>query len=94
MSIGILRIKFQIPGCASLKEKRSHVRPLLSRIRKEFNVSAAELDFHDIWQTAEIGLATISTDPRHTQSSLQSMVNWIEQYFPDLVIEEEKLEIF
>ena len=35
-----------IPGCASLKEKRSVVRSLKDRLRNRFNLSVAETDLH------------------------------------------------
>ncbi len=93
MSIGYIRLKFYLPGCLSLKEKRRRLKPMLERIRREFNIAAAEIDHQDVWQTAEIGLVTLSNDPRHAERCLQTAVNWIEERFPELIIEEEALEL-
>jgi uncharacterized protein YlxP (DUF503 family) len=41
MSIGILTLEIQLPGCKSLKEKRSRLKPLIARLHREFNVSVA-----------------------------------------------------
>ena len=40
-SIGLLTLEIYIPGITSLKEKRGIVKPLLARIRSDFNVSVA-----------------------------------------------------
>lgn len=94
MNIGCVRLKIHLPGCRSLKEKRSRIKPILERLSREFNIAAAETDFQDVWQTAELGLVTVSNDGRHTQRCLQSAVTWIEANWPDLIIESEELEIF
>ena len=93
MRIGLVRLKIHLPGCQSLKEKRSRLKPMLGRLSREFNIAAAETDHQDVWQSAEIGLVTISNDARHTQKSLQGAVNWIETNWPDLVIESEDFEM-
>jgi uncharacterized protein len=93
MGLGLLLLHLEIPGCRSLKEKRSRIKPLLARLHKEFNVSTAELDRQDVWQEAVIGCALLSSDARHTQRSLQAIVPWIEQQWPDLTIISEKIEI-
>lgn len=93
MSIGYLHLKIHLPGCHSLKEKRSRIKPILARVRREFNVAAAEVDHQDIWQTATIGMVTLSTDTAHTHSRLQAVPRWIEACWPDLLIETEAIEI-
>ena len=41
--MGLLTIELYVPGITSLKEKRGVVKPLIARLRKEFNVSVAEV---------------------------------------------------
>jgi len=94
MSLGLLSLHIKIPGCASLKEKRRHLKPLLARLRHEFNISVAELDYLDSWQNALIGCSLLSNDHNHTQRSLQKIILWIEKQRPDFYIVEEKIEIF
>lgn len=50
MKVAVLLMHLQIPGSDSLKAKRRRLKPLLSRLQKEFNVSAAEVDYHDLWR--------------------------------------------
>lgn len=94
MAIGLLTIHIRIPMCGSLKEKRSQVKPLLSRLGKEFNVGVAELDYQDKWGEALIGCVTLSNDGAHTQRALQKIVPWVERHFPHLTIIQDRLELF
>jgi uncharacterized protein YlxP (DUF503 family) len=93
MAIGLLTIKIHIPGCSSLKEKRRRLKPLLTRLHREFNISVAEIELQDIWQSAVIACALVSNDNGHTQRALQQIIHWIETSWPDVTITGEKLEI-
>ena len=46
-SVGLLTLEIYIPGLGSLKEKRGTIKPILARIRHDFNVSAAEIEDMD-----------------------------------------------
>jgi uncharacterized protein YlxP (DUF503 family) len=76
--IATLIIHLHIPGCSSLKEKRGHIKPLISRLHREFNVSAAEMDLQDKWQEAVIGCAMIGNDRAFLESALQNVARWVE----------------
>jgi uncharacterized protein YlxP (DUF503 family) len=93
MSLGVLTLKIYIPGCTSLKEKRRRLKPLLARLHREFNVSVTESDHQDVWQTATIACALISTDNGYTQRSLQKISLWIETHWPDLSLVDDHIEI-
>jgi len=67
----LLTIKLYLNGCASLKEKRSRLQPILIRVRKEFNVSASEIGLQDVWQSAWVGIACVSNDQTHNQQVLK-----------------------
>ncbi|MCU0487118.1 MAG: DUF503 domain-containing protein [Anaerolineales bacterium] len=82
MPIGLLSLHLEFPGCASLKEKRSRLKPLLSRLHREFNIS-----------TAEMGMQDRRDDPAHVQRSLQAVPSWVEQNWQDMVLIDEKLEL-
>jgi hypothetical protein len=93
MSVGILTLQVHLPGCKSLKEKRSRLKPLISRLRKEFNISIAELERLDDWDTAIIGCALISNGNQHVQSSLQTIAYWINKNWPDITLVDDRIEI-
>jgi uncharacterized protein YlxP (DUF503 family) len=90
--VSLLTIKYSLPACQSLKEKRSSIQPLISRIRKEFNVSVSEVGLQDIWQNAWIGVVSISNDSKHNTQILQQVVSFSETNFPDLEILEHHIE--
>ena len=93
MSIGILTLHIQLPGCASLKEKRSRLKPLLARLHREFNVSVAEMDYQDSWQDSLLACALVSNDSRHTQRLLRNLARWIETNWPDVSLVDDHLEL-
>jgi uncharacterized protein YlxP (DUF503 family) len=76
-----------------LKEKRSHVRPILARLHKEFNLSVAEMGWMDARQTTEIACVMVCNDIKVLQSSLETVVAFIESHWPDCPIASQKREI-
>jgi uncharacterized protein YlxP (DUF503 family) len=93
MSLGLLTLHIHIPGCASLKEKRRRLKPLLARLQREFNVSVAEIDHQDVWQDAIVACALVSNDHKHTQRCLQKVVTWIENHRFDLEVVDDQIEM-
>jgi uncharacterized protein YlxP (DUF503 family) len=93
MIIGVCTVELYLPGNGSLKEKRSALKPLLLRLRKEFNLATAEADHHDLWQSAQIVLVTVSNDAGRVQRLLEHAVRWIENHRPDLNVVDWQIEI-
>ena len=93
MSVGVLIMTLQLFGCRSLKEKRGRLKPLLSRLRKEFNLSVAEIDDLDIWQRAVVACAAVSNDANQTRRVLQKTVNWVEKNWRDLQLVDDHIEL-
>jgi len=81
MIVGIVDIEMHIPQAGSLKEKRSVINSLKSRIQNKFNVSIAEVDYFDKWQRAAFGLSTVSTDKSHIDSILSEIESFIAHDF-------------
>ncbi|HEX8991914.1 MAG TPA: DUF503 domain-containing protein [Anaerolineales bacterium] len=91
--IGTLTIHLHLPSCGSLKEKRGRIKPLMSRMQREFNVSVAEMDRQDQWQEAVIACAVIGTGRGHLEATLQAVVKWIEANWPDGMVVDERIEL-
>lgn len=83
----------RLPGCSSLKEKRSRLKPLLARLHREFNISVAEYGHNDSWQEAVVACALVSNDNGQTQRSLQKVLKWVDRSWPDVDLEYEQMEI-
>jgi uncharacterized protein len=93
MSLGLLTLHLTIPGCKSLKEKRSRLKPLISRLQREFNISVSEMDHQDSWQNAVLACAMITSDQGQTHRSLLKVVQWVESYWPDLEVSDDQIEL-
>ncbi len=91
--LATLMVRLHLPTCRSLKEKRGRIKPLMSRLRREFNVSVAEIDLQDQWQEAVIGCAMIGSGRGHLEGALQAVAKWIEGNWPDGMVVEQKIEI-
>lgn len=92
-SLGVLTLSLHIPGCASLKEKRGRLKPLLTRLHKDYNVSAAEVDHLDVWQNTVIAVALVSNDPNHTRRVLQKIADWVDKGWPDVDLVDDTIEM-
>jgi uncharacterized protein YlxP (DUF503 family) len=71
-----LRFELHIPMAHSLKEKRAAVRPVVDGLRHRFHVSVAEVDHHDLWQRAAIGVALVAESHRH----LDELTDTVERF--------------
>lgn len=78
MHVGTARITLQLPENGSLKGKRRVIGSLMSRVRSKFNVSIAEVDFNDSWQTAALGLTAVSNSARHADEVVGNVIGYIE----------------
>jgi uncharacterized protein YlxP (DUF503 family) len=93
MSVGLLTLHLHLPGCTSLKEKRSRLKPLLARLQREFNVSVAEMGRQDAWRETVIACAMVSSDANQTHRALQDVARWVESSWPDLELTDHQLEL-
>ena len=93
MLVAVLTIHFQLPDCASLKDKRSHVKPILTRLHKEFNVSVAEIDLQDRWRESVIACVMTGNDRVFLTKALQEVLAHFERVWPDLPVLAEEIEL-
>ena len=78
MVIGTLEIDLVLAQNHSLKGKRRVLRAVKDRVHNKFNVAIAEVDGHDSWQCATLGVACVSTDRRHANQVLSHVVTFVE----------------
>lgn len=67
----------------SLKEKRSILKRVIVKLRKEYNVSVAELKYQNLWQRTIIGVVTVSNERKICEQILQDVMKTIDTY-PEL----------
>lgn len=92
MVISTCQIELDLPGMGSLKQKRSSLKSLAARLHREFNVSAAEVGLHDVWQSSTLGVAVVSTGADHGERVLENAVRWIEAHRPDVTVIDYHIE--
>ncbi len=93
MKAGLLTLNLRLPGCASLKEKRSRIKPLLARLHREFNISVSEVDQQDSWKETTLACAMVTSDAAQTQRALQGVSHWVETHWPDVEVVDDHLEL-
>lgn len=72
--------ELSLPGCSSLKAKRSVIRSLKDRLRAKFNVSVAETDLQDVLDRASVSIALVSSDGRLAESMLDKLDRFVEEH--------------
>jgi uncharacterized protein YlxP (DUF503 family) len=80
MFVGIARLELRLPGCTSLKEKRSALRGLNTLIRQKFNAAVAEVDNQDLHQRATVGVSVIAETQFHVKRVLHELERHVETY--------------
>jgi uncharacterized protein YlxP (DUF503 family) len=72
MFAGVLEIDLLLGDVHSLKEKRSLIRPLISDVRKRFEVSVAEAGHLELHRRALIGVAVVAAEAAHCVEVLEA----------------------
>jgi hypothetical protein len=91
--VGVLQVELSIPGAYSLKEKRHVLKGLLDRLRRDFGVSAAEVERQDVWNSAIVGIAFVSNESGHAQAHLQRALNSLSKV-RDVDVADSQIEVF
>ena len=92
IEVGVLQVTLHLTSSHSLKEKRHVVRSIKDRLRGRFNISIAEVDDQDVWQTITLGVATVSNDAKHISGLLQQIVNQLRLH-PEAQLVDHQIEI-
>lgn len=93
MIVGMMRIELRIPGNSSLKGKRQVVKSLIARLHNRYNVSAAEVEDQDVWQTAVVGVVCVTNSARHADEILRHVLAFIEEERLDLDVVSVEREV-
>jgi len=80
MVVAIAVFDFHLPHCRGLKEKRAFLRPLKTRLRGDFEISAAEVAHQDLLQRAVLGVAAVGPDREALEPLLAKVASWVESY--------------
>ena len=86
MPVGLLTLELHLAEAQSLKDKRQVLRSLKERLRANYNVAVAELDFEDTWQRSVIGVVTLSNEEQHVEEALQKVLAEADRILGPLLI--------
>lgn len=92
MVIGVLELDMRLFSPHSLKNKRSLIRGLISRIRNNFNVSVSEIGYQDLWQRTLVGVALITGERSFAQRVLSKIIRFVEKE-RDISLIDSKMEV-
>ncbi|MGD6816126.1 DUF503 domain-containing protein [Metabacillus sp. 84] len=81
--IGRVHCEWMIYDSFSLKDKRSVMKRIITRVKQQYNVAVSELDYQDSWQRAGIGIVTISSDKSQAEKELNRVLAFIDS-FPEI----------
>jgi uncharacterized protein YlxP (DUF503 family) len=87
MIVSMFQFILEIPGSASLKDKRRVIKSLKDRIQSKFKVSAAEVDLQSSIKFAQIGVALVSNSKRYGESVMQKILSFVEENTPGRMID-------
>ncbi len=73
MWIGWIEFDILLGDVQSLKEKRSVIRPLLSEIKRRYEVSVAEVGYHDQYRRSQVGAGLVAADRAHLVEVLDAV---------------------
>lgn len=93
MIVGTLKLRLLLRESHSLKDKRRVLRSLKDTLAQRFNVAVAETDAQDVWQSAELGLATVGTDTPFVQGVLTRVVQYV-RFFGGVELVDVEQEIY
>ncbi len=82
-----------MPENGSLKGKRKVLKSITSRVENKFNVAIAEVEDHDLWQLATLGVVCVSKDGRHANELLSKVMDFIGALREDAEILDYQIEI-
>lgn len=88
-----MRVQLRLYGAKTLKDKRAVLEGLLVRLRREFNVSAAELEELDNPERAILGFAHLSNNGAYSDGVLQKILARLEGS-REFFVEAHELEVF
>ncbi len=87
MRVAALRVEIYLQTPQSLKEKRGVLRPVIEGMRRLGSYSVAEVDHHDVWQRATIGVAVVAPDGRGLDMQISKLRRYLDSRFEIEVID-------
>ncbi|MFZ5802009.1 MAG: DUF503 domain-containing protein [Candidatus Omnitrophota bacterium] len=76
----IVTAELYMPFFHSLKEKRRVLKSAKDKLRQRFNISVAEVGFHEKWQRAMLAIAMVHVNKKQIEIQAQEIRKfWMEE---------------
>lgn len=79
MIVGTCMLKINIFESDSLKDKRHIIKAIIGRLQSRFNISIAEVDLNDSWQSSVIGFACVTNNTSHANEVISNVIKFIDK---------------
>ncbi len=93
MTVALLTLELYLPLNDSLKGKRGILKPLIARLRRDFNVSVCEADAQDTWTRAVLEVACVSQNHAVAHRQLQLVAKRVESWRLDAQLIDYHIEM-
>lgn len=93
MAVGLLTLELYLPLNDSLKGKRGILKPLIARLRRDFNVSVCEAEAQDVWTRAVLEVACVSVTGTLAHRHLQLVAKHVEEWRMDAQLLDYHIEM-
>lgn len=87
MRVAALQVELHIPTAQSLKQKRAVLRRIVEGARRLGSYSVAEVDRHDAWQRAVLGIAVVAPDGRGLEGHIDKLRRYLDRQLEVEVLE-------
>ncbi len=85
MRAAAVRVELHLPGPQSLKAKRGILRPIIEGMKRLGSYSVAEVDHHDLWQRAAVGVAIVAPDGESLAMQISKLRRYLDSR-PDVEV--------
>ena len=82
------------PYCSSLKEKRKTLQSIIARVRKRFNISICEVNYHDLWQRSALGFTAVCNSYTDIEPIINAIHDTLDQHLDLCEITDFKHNIY
>jgi uncharacterized protein len=93
MAIGLLTLQLDLPMNDSLKGKRGIIKPVIARIRRNYNVSVCEADAQDELTRTVLEVVCVSQTAALAHRQLQLVANLVEGWRMDAQMIDYEIEM-
>ena len=92
--MGAVSAQVRFPDCASLKDKRMHLRRMRDHLMRRHGATFAEVGFQDLWQRSQVVFALAASDRHVLGCAVDAALAYLDSQEWEVVsVEREVFEI-